>query len=403
LKFFCQSSKTRTQSKTRQLVVVSICPLALVVISGFAYNNGNFPLGGVMLRVCLFTVVFSFTLVSAAEPLTAKQAAEGWVMLYDGESTFGWEATKGVKSRLGLVVPLDDEVSTTLPVAGEFRLVLPSANKQTMITLEGIGTKDKPHRNMIQSTNDPTEVTLKIEKAPIGWKVNILGVEIPWSTEAKFMKITLQGIENSITITQALWRPTGAKPIFNGKNLDGWKVFTGDAKKAVSKFETTDAGELRVTNGPGDLQTITKYGDFCLQFECKTEGNSLNSGIFFRCLPDQYQNGYEAQIQNAFKDNDRTKPVDFGTGAIYRRVAARKVVSNDKEWFTMTVLPIGPRLRTWVNGYPTVDWTDTRPADENARKGLCTKPGHLSIQGHDPTTDILFRNIRILSLDTAKP
>ena len=64
----------------------------------------------------------------------------------------------------------------------------------------------------------------------------------------------------------------------------------------------------------------------------------LNSGIFFRCIPDQYQNGYEAQIQNGFKDDDRTKPTDFGTGAIYRRVPARKVVSNDNEWFTMTVV-----------------------------------------------------------------
>ena len=81
-----------------------------------------------------------------------------------------------------------------------------------------------------------------------------------------------------------------------------------------------------------------------LQFECKTLGNGLNSGIFFRCIPGQYQNGYEAQIQNAFRNDDRTKPVDFGTGAIYRRVAARKVVSNDNEWFTMTVVADGKHI-----------------------------------------------------------
>ena len=135
-----------------------------------------------------------------------------------------------------------------------------------------------------------------------------------------------------------------------------------------------------------------------LQLECKTYGKALNSGIFFRCIPGQYQNGYEAQIQNAYKDNDRTKPADFGTGAIYRRVPARKMAADDNEWFTMTVVANGPHIATWVNGYQTVDWTDDRKPSDNPRQGLKTGKGHLSIQGHDPTTDLLFRNIRIAEL-----
>ena len=131
-------------------------------------------------------------------------------------------------------------------------------------------------------------------------------------------------------------------------------------------------------------------------------GKGLNSGIFFRCIPGQYQNGYEAQIQNAFKDDDRTKPLDFGTGAIYRRVAARKVVSNDNEWFTMTVVANGKHIATWVNGYQTVDWTDDRRPNDNPRKGYRAAKGPLSIQGHDPTTDLLFRNIRIAAKTTGQ-
>jgi hypothetical protein len=102
------------------------------------------------------------------------------------------------------------------------------------------------------------------------------------------------------------------------------------------------------------------------------------------------------QIQNGFKGDDRTKPSDFGTGAIYRRVPARKVVPNDNEWFTMTLVAQGKHLATWVNGYQTVDWADDRKDDDNPRKGARTSAGHLSIQGHDPTTDLSFRNIRIL-------
>jgi hypothetical protein len=192
-------------------------------------------------------------------------------------------------------------------------------------------------------------------------------------------------------------RPLEAKPLLNGKDLSGWKVFQ-DPKRSRTKFEVTPAGELHITNGPGDLQTEAKYADFVLQLECKTNGKNLNSGVFFRCVPGQYQNGYEAQIHNGYKNNDRTKPTDFGTGAVYRRVPARKVVANDNEWFTMTVVANGSHVSTWVNGYQTADWTDTRKPADNPRQGLRTAAGHLSIQGHDPTTDILFRNIRIAEL-----
>ena len=125
----------------------------------------------------------------------------------------------------------------------------------------------------------------------------------------------------------------------------------------------------------------------------------LNSGIFFRCIPGQYQNGYEAQIQNAFKDNDRTKPVDFGTGAIYRRVPARKVVPNDNEWFTMTVVADGKHISTWVNGYQTVDWTDERKEDRQPAAGPPRREGPaLQSRGTTRPMTILFRNIRIAEL-----
>jgi hypothetical protein len=166
--------------------------------------------------------------------------------------------------------------------------------------------------------------------------------------------------ETAVAAATVKLRPLETTPLLTGKNLDGWKVNAADPKRMASKFEVTKDGEISLKNGPGDLVTEKEFANFVLQFECKTLGKALNSGIFFRCIPGQYQNGYEAQIQNAFKDDDRTKPVDFGTGAIYRRVPARKVVSNDNEWFTMTVVADSKHIATWVIGYQTVDWTDDR-------------------------------------------
>jgi hypothetical protein len=62
----------------------------------------------------------------------------------------------------------------------------------------------------------------------------------------------------------------------------------------------------------------------------------------------------------------------------------------------MTVVASGRHIATWVNGVQTVDWVDNRPLKDNARQGCCLSEGVISIQAHDPTTDLLFRNLRII-------
>lgn len=51
-------------------------------------------------------------------------------------------------------------------------------------------------------------------------------------------------------------------------------------------------------------------------------------------------------------------------------------------------------MAVWVNGYQVSDWTDTRGPNANPRQGLRREAGTLIIQGHDPTTDLSFRNLR---------
>jgi hypothetical protein len=322
--------------------------------------------------------------------LSPEEVAAGWIMLFDGETTFGWRVVEGeAKAKDGLLV-VGGRKATKLESTADFAeldyrfqmktadggacagggLFLPAV--PTIAAVDFTGLIDADGKGTVHGG---------------GGKRGPVRIEVPAG--------------RAVLVGKLMVRPAILKPLLNGKDLSGWKVFQGDPKRAKSKFEVTPAGELHVTNGPGDLQTEKRFADFVLQLECKTNGKNLNSGVFFRCVPNQYQNGYEAQIHNGFKDNDRTKPVDFGTGAIYRRVPARKVVSNDNEWFTMTVVANGPHIATWVNGYQTVDWTDDRKPADNPRQGLRTAAGHVSIQGHDPTTDILFRNIRIAELSAA--
>jgi hypothetical protein len=231
-------------------------------------------------------------------------------------------------------------------------------------------------------------------------------------------RIVLQG--DGVAFRSIKFKPHDTKPLFNAKDLTGWKKFETDPAKAKSDFTVTKDGYISLKNGPGDLQTKEQFRDFVLQAECFCNGDRLNSGIFFRCLPDQYQQGYEAQIHNGFVDKPEkeytieeydadthmltgTKKVkyaalDYGTGGIYRRMPARRAVAKDKEWFTMTVVAHGRHIATWVNGIQVVDWTDNRPENDNARNGYRLEKGAISLQGHDATTDLSFRNIRIAEL-----
>ncbi len=307
--------------------------------------------------------------------LNETQLAEGRLMLFDGESTFGWKATGGVTVDKG-ALKLEPEAVIEWPFS-----LGPGTMQLKFADLGASALKAEIAGSTVVVSNPKGE---KLTGALLGDGIEPLGK----------IKFTAPK-DKALTLTAIHFRPQATVPIFNGKDLKGWTKFEGDEAKGQSEFAVTDDKELKVTNGPGDLRTEAKYGDFLLQFECKTNGAALNSGIFFRCIAGEYQNGYECQIQNAFKDGDRTKPADFGTGAIYRRIAARKVVSNDKEWFRVTLMARGPNIATWVNGYPVVSWVDEREKNDNPRKGLRTDAGHLSIQGHDKTTDILFRNLRV--------
>ena len=121
-----------------------------------------------------------------------------------------------------------------------------------------------------------------------------------------------------------------------------------------------------------------------------------------RSIPGEMMNGYESQIHNGYKDGDRTKPIDHGTGAIFRRVQARRVIPSDKEWFSKTIVADGPSIAVWVNGYQVTAWTDDRQPHKNPRNGLRTEAGTFQIQGHDPTTSLSFRNIKAAELRERK-
>jgi hypothetical protein len=205
--------------------------------------------------------------------------------------------------------------------------------------------------------------------------------------------IGLQSNSGPVAFRNVRLRPIELMPYLKTNDLSNFNTERGEQ----CRFSVNDE-ELRVTGGPGQIETGVDYANFLLQLQCKVNGDGLNSGMFFRTLRTGRWTGYESQIHNGFKNGDPTQPADFGTGGIYRRQPARRIVAKDGEWFTKTIVADGPHMAVWVNGYQVSDWTDERPPHESPREGLRLGPGAIAIQGHDPTTDFSFRDIRAIEL-----
>src|SRR5262249_8096495 len=92
--------------------------------------------------------------------------------------------------------------------------------------------------------------------------------------------IGLQKNSGAVDFRNVYLRPLGEKPIFDGKDLSGWKLVPG----SKSTF-TVEDGVIHVKNGRGYLETEDSWDDFVLQADILSNGKHLNSGIFFRALP----------------------------------------------------------------------------------------------------------------------
>lgn len=357
------------------------------------------------------------------ETLPAEELAEGWISLFDGETFFGWkpECKADWKIKDGSIVVTEGEVGLLCTTTQFADYVLRVDYRNPAGTNSGVflrsaavpknPAEDCYELNIADPDNPfPTgslvaRKKVEVESANDTWhtfEVTCQGARVAVMLDGKEVVdyqdekplgrgiIGLQHNKGKVEFRNVKLKPLGLASLFNGKDLSGWKEYP----KMASKFTVAKEGELNVTNGKGQLETEKTFGDFAMQLECFSHARHLNSGLFFRCIPGDEMMGYECQIHNGYKDGDRTKPVDCGTGGIFRRQNARLVASDDLEWLHLTLVADGPHMAAWVNGHQVSDWTDDRPADANPRKGLRLEPGTLMLQGHDPTTNLSFRNLR---------
>jgi hypothetical protein len=356
-------------------------------------------------RIAIFRIVA--VLLAAGLLLGGVARADEWINLFDNETLFGWTPLGDAQWKVedkGLVCDggAGGWIVTTSQFA-DFELVVKmrvaaegSAGLSVRAGLDGHPSENGGSTILLTepkgSSPDWREITVTAEGGKVTAKIDGKDAEVAGGGRACGHIAFQFHREGKVEIASVKLRPLNAKPLFNGKDLDGWNIIPGHK----SEFKVVD-GAINIKNGNGQIETKGTYKDFVLQLDIFSNGDHLNSGVFYRGPVGVFWKGYECQVRNQWAGDDRTKPVDFGTGGNYGNQAARKVVSSDREWFTLTIVCDGNHAAVWNNGYLVSDYLDERPVsrDSNGKEGYVTGPGTIHLQGHDPTTDLSFKNIRL--------
>lgn len=191
------------------------------------------------------------------------------------------------------------------------------------------------------------------------------------------------------------------EPLFNGKNLSGWKKLNGKAEYKVVDGAIVGISKMGTPNT--FLATKKTYGDFILEFDFKVD-DGLNSGVQLRSESRKdYQKGRVHGYQFEIDPSKRA-----WSGGIYdeaRRNWLYPLTQNpvakgafkNNEWNKARIEAIGNSIATWINGVPCANiWDDMTPA------GFIALQVHAIGNAADEGKTVSWKNIRICTTDVER-
>jgi len=200
----------------------------------------------------------------------------------------------------------------------------------------------------------------------------------------------------------------GFTPLFNGKDLSGWKTGPDNAW-AVEDGTIALKGRSDGREHNADyLWTEKTYGDFILELEFKIPERA-NSGVFLRTadLKDPVYTGIEVQVTNSYGSKRRSK--GGCAGAIYDCLApVKNTIREPGKWNHFRITCRDNKITVALNGEKVIDmdlnlWTQPNRNPDGTRNKFGTalrdfaRRGHIGLQDHG--RPVWYRNIWIKKLD----
>jgi hypothetical protein len=192
------------------------------------------------------------------------------------------------------------------------------------------------------------------------------------------------------------------KPLFNGKDLTGWKhVGPG--------YLTVEDGVIRTHGGMGlTYWTGGKVEDCEIKVVYRMRDKNDNSGVFVRIPTEPTEvwmpvnKGYEVQIDNEPETSNEDEY--HVTGTLYSLTKPMaKPGKPAPEWNTMVIRLEGPRTVITVNGQTVTDYTEGQPVPPKKLsfepdRGRRPDAGWFGLQNHSDNDIVFFKEVSFRSL-----
>ena len=191
----------------------------------------------------------------------------------------------------------------------------------------------------------------------------------------------------------------GFVPLFNGKDLAGWKTQGNWGVKDGLIEMRLEQGKHGYSRYKDYLYTEKQYENYVLSLEYKLPKNG-NSGLHFRIadpgdnwdLIDPVAKGIECQILDSHgKADEEMSHHDCG-GIILTQGPSKNMAKPADEWNKMVLTCQGQTIKVVFNGVEIINIQQ----DEGAMKDRPLK-GYIALQDHGQ--QIWFRDIKIKELD----
>ncbi len=187
---------------------------------------------------------------------------------------------------------------------------------------------------------------------------------------------------------------TRPQNLFDGKTFRGWQGDTVDTWRIENG--ALAGGSLKETVRHNNfLSTTRSYNNFDLQLQFKLAGTGfVNAGVQFRSQrltnPPYEMSGYQADLGEGYwaslYDESRRNVTLARPDSLIIKKALRP-----NRWNDYRICCKGNRIQIWLNGTPTVDYTE--PDEKIVQLGLIA----LQIHGGGKA-EAFYKNIRITVL-----